>query len=147
MKKILLCLVISCFMILPVNVEAKDNLQIEYLDNGIIVETYISDVQLLAMNKTSGTKTKVYKDSKGKVLYSIKVIGTFEYDGRTSWCTSSKIVAESKSSAWKLSQQQAYGSGNKAIASATAKNYVLGIVINTRQEKVTLSCSSSGKLA
>lgn len=151
MKKILLAILLI-FTILPTNVYASENnrtVTIEYLDNGMIVETVIeeSSISLFSTQTKSGSKTNNYKNSNGTILYSVKVSGTFTYTGTTSICTSSSVTATSYVNDWKVDSKSASKSKNKATAKATMKQYLDNRLIQTTNPSVTLTCSATGKLS
>jgi len=136
----------------PMNVNALENsriISIDYLDDGIIVETIIAEsyLSLYAENTKSGKKTKNYKNDSGKILYSVTVHGTFNYNGSTSKCTSSTIEVISNTSDWKVYSKSASKSGNKAIGKATMKRYYNGTLLETQYPSVTLTCDKNGKLS
>ena len=58
--------------------------------------------------------------------------------------TSSTVTAQSNVTAWKLTRKSASKSGNTASATATAKQYFDGTVVNTIKRTVILTCSSTG---
>ncbi len=152
MKKIILFLLVIGMVFIPTNVLAMEEdkvVTVEYLKDGTIVETIIeeSTIVLYSTQSKSGTKTKNHKNASGKILYTIKVNGTFTYNGNTSTCTAASATATSSMSDWKVISKSASKSGNKAIAKATMKQYYDGSVIQTTYPSVTLSCDKNGKLS
>lgn len=152
MKKIISVMCIVCTILLfPKNVQAignEVNTTCTYLGNGIYLETIIEeDISLFSTETKNGSKTNNYKDSKGNILYSIKVSGSFSYTGSSSTCTSSSVTTSVIDSAWKITSKSASKSGNKAIGYATAKRYMFGFVVETRNETATLTCSATGVLS
>ena len=96
----------------------------------------------------SGAKTKNYKDTNGRIIWSLKVIGKFTYTGKSATCTSSTIATTCNTSNWKLSNKKATKSRTTAKASVTAKEYTfLGICAKTVNSSVTLTCSVNGNLS
>lgn len=152
MKKILSVICIVCtILLISTNVHAIENeinTSCTYLGNGIYLETIIEeDISLFSTETKNGSKTNNYKDSKGNILYTIKVSGSFSYTGSSSTCTSASVSTSVSNSYWKITSESASKSGNTAIAKATAKRYSLGFVVETRNETVTLTCSATGVLS
>lgn len=117
-------------------------------EDGIFYETVLEEESFNARSSTkSGSKTVNCKNSKGKILWSVKVHGSFTYNGKTAKCTSSTVSTTCPASNWKIASSSAWKDGANAMAKAIAKKYVAGIVTKTETETVTLHCSSSGKLS
>lgn len=156
MKKIIttIIIVVSIFSntnyIFAYETKSIENTFIEVIfDDGSYIETTIKqDCLITRTSTTSGNKTSTFKDSNGKVLWSIKVSGYFSYNGSSATCTSSSISTTCSANNWKLSNKKSWKSGSSAYASATAKQYTfLGICTNTVDRTLKLTCSSSGKLS
>lgn len=118
----------------------------------IIYYTFIQDLtdysastQSTITTKTSSKTTYAY-DSSGNALWYVKVIATFEYDGTTSYCKAASSSAGSCSSYWKISNKSCTRSGNSATATAVAKKYISGTVVQTLTKSVTISCSKNGTI-
>ena len=79
-------------------------------------------------------------------MWTVTVIGTFEYDGSHSTCTTSSVSTTVSSSYWKISSKSATKSGSSATAKATGQRYNNGVVVETHTESVTLVCGSDGTL-
>lgn len=150
MKKIvtLFIIIISIlFLSLPVSA-LEQKREIIQLDNGYYLETIIEEIpSTRASNQKTARKIGNYKNSQGKVVFTVTVTGTFTYTGSSSTCTKSVAEASSKNANWKISSKSASKSGNKATAKATAKRYVDGTAVETRSCSVTLTCSSNGSLS
>ncbi|MCD7949292.1 MAG: hypothetical protein LUG12_03380 [Erysipelotrichaceae bacterium] len=148
MKRVLIILLSAMLMLIPTPVMAKDyEVVTEYLDNGMIVETQIEEISYYSNRTKTGSKTAKYKDSDGNVLFTVKVSGTFQYDGNTATCTKSSATTSVVNSNWKIADSSASKSGNTAKATATAKKYILGVIVDTQSIKVTLKCSETGSLS
>lgn len=149
MKKILTVMFVLLLGLMPINTYALENKTIEYLGDGIYVETTIesSDISVYSTNTITKTKTNKYKDSNGTVLYTVSVTGTFTYTGTSSTCTNASVNATASVSDWKVTSKSASKSGNKATGKATVKQYYNGNVIQTKYPSVTLTCSATGKLS
>lgn len=150
MKKIFTLFTIVCsilFLSLPVSA-LEQKREIIQLDNGYYLETIIEETPTTrASNQKTARKIGNYKNSQGKVVFTVTVTGTFTYTGSSSTCTKSVAEASSKNANWKISLKSASKSGNKATAKATAKRYVDGTAVETRSCSVTLTCSSNGSLS
>ena len=80
-------------------------------------------------------------------LWTVKVNGTFSYNGSSSKCTNSSVTTTSPGKTWYISSSSASKSKNSATAKATAQRKVSGTVLQTVTRSVTLTCSKSGKLS
>jgi hypothetical protein len=157
MKRIILVVSLISALILmsatSVFAAEQDTVVTEYFPDGSYVEVTVenqSPTSLLraAASTKSGSKTATYKNSAGDSLWSVKVSGTFSYNGSTSSCTSSSVTATSYSSYWSIVSKSASKSGNKATAKATANQYsALNTVTATATYTVSLTCSASGTLS
>lgn len=150
--------IISLLILFSPPVKASDistvtTTEIESLPNGDIIETIIeldtpSEVSIFSTSKTtSGSKTTRYKSSSGTVLWSVKVYGTFTFNGSSAKCTSSKVTATAPAKSWYISSSSAAKSKNSATAKATAKKKTGTATTETITRSVTLTCSKSGKLS
>lgn len=122
----------------------------EVLNDGSYIETTIeavSSINLFAATSTkSGKKTSTYKDSSGKIYWSVTVNGNFSYNGSSSKCTSSTISTTCPSKIWKLSNKSSSKSGATATVSVVAKRYTNDSITKTIKRSVSLTCSKTGKL-
>ena len=128
------------------------------LDDGYYLETIIegedSAVQDIIpgnMNRSTKsrstktkTKTTYCKNSSGKVMWYVRVTGTFTYGNGSAKCTNSVCTSESKNKAWKVSGRSASKSGNNASATAKGTHYLNGSPVETISRTVTLKCSPTG---
>jgi hypothetical protein len=124
---------------------------------GYYFETEIISTPVEVIKKDSGANAKAsmktvmhkktlnYKNSAGKVMWYVKVTGTFTYGNGKATCTKSEVSAASKNKNWKIINKSASKSGNKAKANATARLYQSGVPKQTLKRTVTLTCSPSGK--
>ena len=149
--KIIISMVIFCYYITlgTTTIKAIDsNIEIEMLSDGSYFETsIIEEPDTRVSNTKSATKTVNYKNSKGNILWSVSVHGTFTYTGSSSKCISSTVSAISHDNNWKITSKSSSKSGNKATAKATAKLYQSGIAIQTINRTVTLTCSANGNMS
>ena len=124
---------------------------IEYLPDGscfvTVIETQENSVSLLSTTTTKA-KTSTYYGADGKSYWAVTVTGTFTYGNGTSKCTSSSVSAKSyDTNSWRIASKSASRSGNKATATASAKQYQSGKYLQTVSKTVTLTCSSTGKFS
>jgi len=119
---------------------------IEYLENGDYIETVIEWEESTTRVTIPGTKTANYKNSSGTILWSLKVTGTFSYNGTTCTCTSARHTATSYVSYVTIKSASASRSGNKATAYGTATITLDGVTRDVSLS-VTLSCSANGVLS
>lgn len=97
----------------------------------------------------TGTKSVYHKSKQGRVLWYVKVTGTFSYGSGTSKCMKASAKAVSKTKKWKILSKSSEKHDNKAIARASAK-YIRGNAPRSKAKSdvktmvVTLSCSPSG---
>ena len=154
-KRIFLSVLSVSFLVstLPMNILAsemdKKIISIESKEeDSIYYETVLEEESFNSRSSTkSGSKTVNCKNSKGKILWSVKVHGSFTYNGKTAKCTSSTVSTTCPASNWKIASSSAWKDGANAMAKAIAKKYAAGQVTKTETETVTLHCSSSGKLS
>lgn len=122
------------------------------LDNGYSEEIIIREFSIANSDRSiakpkSGSKTVNVKDANNNTLWSLTVYGEFLYDGYTSSCSSSSISTNVNNSNWKITNSYASKTSNSALGHATGKQYTLGIVINTIEKNVSLTCSKNGTLS
>lgn len=129
---------------------------VEYVGNGNYIEIVIFDDKFADASLIRGitplasktvTKTKLYncKNAEGKVMWYVKVTGTFTYGNGSAKCTASNPSAAAKDSSWKVSKATGSRSGNWCSATATGKHYGKnGKVDQTLTRTVKLTCSPTG---
>ena len=152
-KTLSLCLIIfSLFIFFPIHCEASDY-KYQKTTDLVYFETVIEDnshniITLASTTKSkTGSKTIYCKDADGKVLWYVKVTGTFSYDGSTSTCTSVSMTTSTNAAGWNIVNKKCSKSGNRATASATGQKSHNGTVTNSITKSVTLSCSKTGTLS
>lgn len=155
MKKfiVLIVLGIMLFVAQPVFAANQDaTISTEYFSNGCYTVTVIEDLdcsevnsfQPMSQKTETKTKTKYFYNASDEVMWYVRVVGTFTYGDGTSKCISATPSAESKNSFWKVFDITGGKSGNQAYATATGKRYLNGIVVESKTETVTLTCSPTG---
>lgn len=123
----------------------------EVFSDGSYIETIIEEIptanSFTTKSTKSGSKKSTYKDSSGRIIWTITVNGSFSYNGSSSTCTASSISTTCPNTNWKLVNKSARKSGSSAIASATAKKYVGSTCIKNIDRTVRLTCSRTGTLS
>lgn len=154
MKRILKIIILSLIVcMIPFhNVKALENNTSyieEIFDDGSYIEITIDEGNTNTRSSITKKKTATYKGSSGIVYWSVTVQGTFNYNGKTSTCTSSSVSTANYSSVWKLSNKKASRSGAIASASVTAKQYHSNgtTVLQTINKTVKLTCDKNGNLS
>ena len=119
----------------------ESNTQIvERFEDGSYIEVTIEEIPTLTRSNTKkGNKTTYYKNTYDVILWSVKTSGT---------CTAASVDTQCPAINWKLSNIRSSKSGASAYGYATAKSYNgLGMVLQTINETVKLTCSPSGTLS
>lgn len=122
----------------------------EYFENGDYLTTTIfvdSFTQTRATSTKSASKTTTYCNSSGTVVWTFTVTGKFSYNGSTSSCTSASHSYDIKSSAWKVSSASSSKSGSTVSGTIVAKQYQLGVCLNTITRNQSLTCDKNGNLS
>lgn len=126
--------------------------EIEYLDDGSYIVTYLEDSIIIQggdspqSTTVSKAKTKRFFDSSDNLVWSVRVKGTFQYDGTTSTCTKSEGTANSYNPIWSIISYSASKSGSTATATATARKTV-GNSYTDYTRSVSLTCSPTGSFS
>lgn len=157
MKKvfsIVIVFILLFSMSLPVFSESEKMViseSIEYLDDGgYIVTTLSVDEECYTTRatvaKTGSKKVVIYNDD-DEALVTMKLTATFNYTGTSATCTNVSPTFTVHNSYWRVTKSTGTKSGNKGIGEFTAKHYVLGIPVQTRDVTITITCSNTGVLS
>ncbi len=131
-------------------------IDVEYLPDGSYVETVIFDDrfagssmvrEITPFTAKTVTKSKVYnyKNASGKIMWYVKVTGTFTYGNGSAKCTASTPSAKSNNSSWSVSKATGKRSGNWCSATATGKHRMgNGEIGNVITKTIKLTCSPTG---
>ena len=142
--KSLLCLILLAG-VFPYKISANNNIIQEeniYVEIEIGDPTYSEKISLYSTKKTvSNYKNYHYKNDKGQILWTVKVTGTFEYDGTTSKCISSSVSVLNINREWQVFTKNASKSGNQARGMVIMR-YTPAMALHP--VTVTLSCSPTG---
>lgn len=146
---LLICCVIVFSIISPAYaVESSSPISTKRIDfaNGNYEIVVITEEDTVCQGRTTntktGSKTSTYYNANNEAIYSVKVIGTFTYNGSTAKATSSTAtVSLYSTAATYVSKSASYASN---YATATGKVTYNGIAAS---KTVTLYCSASGTLS
>lgn len=101
-----------------------------------------------ATSTKSASKTVVFQNANGDVLWQVTLDATFRYNGSTSVCTAANASTQTFSSSWKTRVSSCSKSQNRAYASAYGNRYsVKGKLLETVTQNVTLTCSKTGAIS
>ena len=123
------------------NAQAMDNVQeiIQY-DDGTYAEITLTQSNMTSRSATkTGSKTYIYKDSSGNVLFTYTLKGSFQYDGSTSKALTCSTGYSIMKSGWSKKSDSCYCSGNKAYGTAKFANSSTSKTVN-----LTITCSKNG---
>lgn len=145
MKKIILAifLIFSCFWTSTVGISAQINDTYYF---GTIIEEY-SEQSTRATSTKTASKTVTVKNSSNVALWSVKVTGTFTFNGSSSSCTNASVTTAVYDKNWKIASKSASKSGNSAIATAKGNCYLDGSYISSLTKTAKLTCNATGKLS
>lgn len=153
-KTIIFCSILIMLFSLCYGASAVHNpttANIEYLEDGsYFVTTIVEEIDSIATYSTatkSGRKSSTYYNSESEALWSITLTGTFSYDGTTATCTDANLTYTIYNSNWRMISTTATASGNTAMGTAYAKQYVLGVPINSAERSIEICCSPTGVLS
>lgn len=87
-----------------------------------------------------------YFDSEGKLLWTVRLKGTFMYNHRKAVCVDSDITCEIRDSDWKLLSSDHSESGSSAVGSFAIRQYKLAVPLKLIEKTLTLSCDKEGNV-
>ena len=124
---------------------------VDYLEDGSYFTTEIKEVvgpQSRATVTKLGQKTLTYRDSNGKILWTYTLKGEFSVNqGVSATCVKAGASSQIYSSDWSEAGNQPSRSGNKATGTVTMQRKVLGNVVETKKETITLTCDKNGNFS
>ena len=115
-------------------------------DGSRLVENPL-DILTRTTSYVTASKTLDYENSDGVTEWSVKLTGSFTYNGTTSYCTASSCITTVYSGNWHEAVNNASYAGNAAFASVTMELKFLFIVIKTQNVSLTLTCDANGNLS
>lgn len=123
---------------------------VKCLEDGssIITSVYEEVVQTRSNIYTkTGSKVDRYVSTEGETVWSLTVHGEFRIiEGASVTCTSASCSTAIYNDAWNCTRKSASPSGNQAVANGQFQKTLLGIVVDTENVNVTLSCDPYGNL-
>ena len=125
--------------------------EITYFEDGSYIITTIEEsVEPITRSTYSTSKTKghVYYNASNVKQWEFRVTGVFTVnEGVSATATSATTSLTYYTDDWQYSNRTAYTSGNKAIGEITMKRYSNGSVVQTVNDKVTLTCDAYGNFS
>lgn len=121
-----------------------------------IIETYedgsygvvtVTEFQSKTRATKSGQKKYEFYNSSNVKQWTVYLNGTFSYTGSSASCTAASTSYSISNTAWSVTKAQASRSGATATGSFTVKRYELGVLAQTVNKTLTLTCSASGVLS
>jgi len=130
-------------------ITTTENEYIEYYSDGsyTITEFETNTVSPMAATSKVHTKTASHYNSKNEKQWTVKLTGTFKYDGKSAVCTKSSTSYTIYNDHWKVKSAAASKSGRTAKGEFTVKYYVLGVATKTVNKTLTISCSNTGSFS
>lgn len=157
MKKVLVfASVFTMLLLITTSAFAQDNQRIVYTENGYIeyfedgsydIVEVVTDHQTLTKNIAGPKAKSISHYESEKLVWTVTITGTFNYDGKTATCTKASASSKIYNDSWKVTAANASRSGAKATGTFTVKKYLLGIPIKTVNKTVTLTCSKDGNFS
>ena len=123
---------------------------VEYLPDGSSLTTEVQEVvgpQTRATVTKTGQKVLTYKDSNGKLLWKYTLTAEFSVNQGVATCTRANGLPTVYASDWSTAGNQPSRSGNRATGTVTMQRKVLGNVVETKRETITLTCDKNGNLS
>ncbi len=144
------CLAMNCLLLFSMNVSAAGRKVEQKFSDGSYIETYTvkepTNVRRFIINKVSGKKTKNYRDSKGKLMWSVTICATFSYNRKSAKCVRKSVTTRCPGKNWKIVKKSASSSKGSATGKATARRSFRGKTVRRISRSVKLSCTASGRL-
>lgn len=153
MRKFLIALLILTvlFSAFPANVFAAEQKDMSseyiYYEDGSYLVITIQVTEARSTTSKMGTKTYQHYGSDGTVQWQAVLRGIFYYDGTTSNCTSSVCDVTIYNSEWYTASKNVKTSGNSALAYLTMERTRYGVVVDSKQINMSLSCDANGNLS
>lgn len=127
------------------------------LNDGYYFETILKDEYVIKRSTAQNTanrgkvtktksKTTYLKNAAGKIMWYVKVTGTFTYGNGSAKCIKSVCNAGSKNKSWVVTNSSSSKNGNKASAIATGTHYLNGVPVESLTKIVTLKCDAYGNI-
>ena len=140
------CAMLLC--VVPMTAHATEtSTSIRYFEDGSYLVTEI-EVSATRMLTKVGSKTSTYYSADHEPQFKLSITGEFLYDGTTVTCTyASGTTTVYEPNSWrKISDWISY-SGNAATYTTTFDSLFLGVVVDTFNSYVMISCDPDGNIS
>ena len=94
-----------------------------------------------------GDKEKKHYSSTNELVWRVRLVGTFSYNGTTSSCTEAHTEIYFYKSGWSVVSENTTHSGNTASTSVILGKNVLGVTMPGAYVNLSLSCDKDGNLS
>ena len=122
--------------------------EIIYFEDGSYIVVTIEEEEIPLTRSTievGHTKSHTYYNASNVRQWKFSVTGKFTVNvGVSATATSAVTSLTYYADDWQYSNRTAYTSGNKAIGEITMKRYSNGSVVQTVNDKVTITCDVNG---
>lgn len=95
----------------------------------------------------TGEKGYTYYNSSNVAQWTVYIHGTYTYTGSSATCTAASTSYSINNNSWSVTKATASRSGATATGEFTVKRYTLGVVTQTINKTLTLTCSPTGVLS
>ena len=150
MKRIA-CLLLAVMLVLgciPTIGEATEREQkVIRFEDGSYAITEIITSGMRASGKVSGSKPYTYYSSDGVAQWKAVVSGSFTYTGNSATCTSASCSVTAYNSEWYTISKSASKSGSTATGNFSIGRKLLGVLVETKDVTLKLSCDKNGNLS
>lgn len=134
--------------VLPIPGNATERpLETVYYDDGSYMTVEIITNMARTTWSVTGSKQYTYYDGNSVSQWKAVLTGTFTYDGSSSNCTSSNVDVTIYDSSWYVISQFASKTGNKANASVTMGEKLVGGTVTRVPVNLSLECDANGNLS
>lgn len=153
MKKVWIALLVIAYVMSAIPFRAyaseqeKDSVEYIHYEDGSYLVIAVQEINTKSTTSKTGTKTYQHYASDGTVQWKAVLRGIFYYDGVSSYCTSSVCDVTIYNSEWYVASKNVSTSGNSALANLTMSRTRYGIVVDSRQINMSLSCDANGNLS
>lgn len=140
------CALLLC--LLPITAYASEtSTEITYFEDGSYIVTSIEHRTSRMLTKVS-SKTSTYYSADDVPQFKVTITGEFLYDGTTVTCTyASGNTTIYEPSGWSKVTERTRLSGNTATHTTTFNNLLFGIVVDTFDFSVTITCDENGNIS
>ena len=154
MKRALCLIIVFCVVFSSLITTAQadeisidDSLTIEYLPDGsyFVIELCQIELKVTSDRGTSTHEKQIkYYNANNELQWTMKLFGTFTYNGVSATCTSATVSYTISESSWHYDSSTSSASGNTAYGTLTMVKKFLGIPVNTITKSLTITCDPNG---